>query len=153
MEIGEKTMETLLIWLLIFGGWYWAFLKVGKRAVTRQLSKQEEADPWADFKRLASEVRTRKAKELAEWEADFKAIIRRTCTHDFQDEDLQREKWWVCVVCDYEKPWAYEEGCNCITTEDWALTDMKPRKVLYHRNGNCPVHGKPRLIAYHKNKR
>lgn len=148
-----ETLAWLLLWVMVFGGGYWAFLKAGKTALTRHLSEQTPVpeDEWATWKRIAAESRKRKDQDKAEWTREFQEIIQKTCKHDYAPDDLRREKWWTCVLCGYDKPWSYEEGCKCITTEDWALTDMKPRKGLYHRNGNCPVHGRPRLIAYHKN--
>jgi hypothetical protein len=134
-------METLLIWLLVFGGGYWVFLKAGKRAVSRQLSKQEEpVDPWADFKRLASEVRTRKAKELAEWQAEFQAIVQRTCTkHEYKDRSWN---WYKCVHCEHEQEWKYSGGCACRSAWDKALTDATGTHVLLARSPYCQVHGR-----------
>lgn len=144
------------LWVLAFpamliGGWL-IITRMGRTALSRYLSEKEEpveTDPWGTWKKLAAETRKRKEAEKAEWQKSFRELLRATCTHEYDDQEY-KQGWWRCVLCGYQKPWEWGEGCSCGFQEDKTLTDVHSRKVLFHRSGNCCLHGMPRLIAYNK---
>ena len=133
----------IAFFVMMFGGWK-LFTDMGRRALSRHLSEQTPAvDPWADFKRLAAETRKRKKAERDDWSKQFQTLLRATCTHEYDDQEY-KEGWWRCVLCGYQKPWVWEEGCSC------NFRMVMGNREVYHRSGNCCLHGMPRLIAYNK---
>lgn len=131
------------LWVLAFPallvGAYITITSAGKRALSRHLSEKDGQD-FSEWWLLATETRKRKAKELADWDKDFQAVLRRTCTHRF--EPNRWDEWWKCVDCAYEPKWEHSGDCSCKVTVEQALTDPKYTQTLVQRNRFCPRHGR-----------
>lgn len=132
-----ETLAWLLLWVMVFGGGYWAFLKVGKRALTRHLSEQT---PAPDPKPLLAEARSLKEAEKAQWMKEFLEILQRTCTgHEYEDGTWD---WYKCIHCEHEQEWRYDGSCSCSTVYQKTLTDASFDHVLLARSPYCKIHGR-----------
>lgn len=136
-----ETLAWLLLWVMVFGGGYWAFLKAGKTALTRHLSKQT---PEPDPKTLLAEARRLKEAEHTRWQSEFQAILRKTCKHRYNGNEWK--DWWKCLDCGYEQEWEYSGSCSCRIAYDRALTDAKHDYVLMERSRSCTIHGRAIVV-------
>jgi len=75
-------------------------------------------------------------EDHAYWLAEYKAIFQKDCDHLYH-----HQTWYTCMLCGYEEPWVYEEGCGCRYEEVSALTDKHPQYALIKRESWCKVHG------------
>lgn len=71
------------------------------------------------------------------WLEDYKRILQRGCDHLYHHQN-----WYTCLMCGYEEPWEYREGCRCTVVETKTLTDIHPTYALTKRQSFCIVHGK-----------
>ena len=118
-----ETLAWILLWILLIPGglilWAWW----GQRGLTQYLSEREVrpvATKLPDYER-------------ENWDEQYDNLLQATCEHEFNWTAI---RWWQCVLCNYQKPWVWKEGCLCLHK------DM----VVYHRHGNCPFHGRPNLL-------
>lgn len=70
------------------------------------------------------------------WLEEYKRIFQKDCDHLYH-----HQKWATCMMCGYEEPWEYAEGCQCTYAEDRKLTDINPTYTLINRQGFCRIHG------------
>lgn len=136
-----ETLAWLLLWVMVFGGGYWAFLRMGKTALTRHLSEQT---PVPDPKTLLAEARRLKEAEKAQWMKEFQEILRKTCKHRYNGN--QWKDWWKCLDCGYEQEWEYSGGCACRSALDRVLTDATGTHVLLERSRACTIHGRTIVV-------
>lgn len=127
---------TFIIWFIVI-----AALTLGSVAFVRSKRFQKALLP----KKKRKAVEPVKVKTLYEvhkedhrlWLAEYRAIFQKNCDHLYHDQ-----KWATCMLCGYEEPWHYEEGCGCTYAETSKLTDLHPTYALINRASWCKVHGR-----------
>lgn len=139
-------METFLwitLWVMLIPGGLAFIAVLGKRTLSRQLSEPEEVDEWAEYKRLATLVRERKAKEIEEWTKEFQALVQSTCKrHEYKGE--RHHGWYACIHCGHEQEWTYRIGCSCRVVSDYSVVDglVRAEYALTARSPHCTIHGR-----------
>jgi len=75
-------------------------------------------------------------EDHAFWLAEYKAILQVGCDHLYH-----HQHWYTCMLCGYEEPWEYVEGCKCRYEELHTLATARPTYALIKRQSFCKVHG------------
>lgn len=76
------------------------------------------------------------AEDHAFWLAEYKAILQKGCDHLYH-----QQHWYTCMLCGYEEPWEYVEGCSCRYEELHTLCYARPTYHLVIRQSFCKIHG------------
>lgn len=137
-----ETLAWIVFWMGLCSGAWYMFTRGGKKALSQYLSEKEEpADEWAEWKRLAAETRKRKLQEMDDWQAQFQALLKATCKrHEYDGK--RWHGWYACINCGHEKDWTYYPGCACRYETFRDLVSKHGQFALTARNPVCTIHGR-----------
>jgi hypothetical protein len=124
-----------IIWFIVIAGLTLGSVGFVKHPWFQQKLLVKKPAPAA----VAVPVKTLKqvhAEDHAFWSAEYKAILQKGCDHLYH-----HQRWYTCMICGYEEPWVYEEGCSCRKEEVHTLCDARPTYHLVIRQSFCTIHG------------